>query len=506
MSDVITKLRSYRKVLDERAPEVTLAEVTSPEVAPLPPRRSAWALLAAAVAVVLVVALVSLLNQGGETPPADSVVPTTVVDATPTTTPTPTTSPTGASTTTVGDDEIVLIMAQGFPLIPDPEFSWTDGPDEASGQTARLLLVGEATDPGVDENYRDFTVRFVAFENEQLASNSIEDMIQESTMPSLTLETFILPDLGDEAVATVEFRYGRGTASLALVAVRRGRFVAQVVSPIALDLNAETVDGLLDPDTVEDILNGFDAVDYPVVGESVERLARIAETADEAMQTVLSSDVQPLPAPPPETLTSYEMNVFVHKVSGPPAEVSSIVTSEGYGCMFVQSDEAQPGVAEVEGNAFGQVDWDQGWFPSTTDSPEFQSLKDFCQTWSPHLDQSYLGDLIRVQEGHVGIHQGRQTLSYWFTKDDLIEAGVLTASDNIEINDFRMIVDRAGPWLVSLSVGFEGDAEAVQRLVLLDIPDLETTHSFSIGVGYGAIDDGDETWADRLAAWIQPRS
>lgn len=47
------------------------------------------------------------------------------------------------------------------------------------------------------------------------------------------------------------------------------------------------------------------------------------------------------------------------------------------------------------------------------------------------------------------------------------------------------------------------------KLILLDVPDLETTPesatSFSIDIDYGIIDDGSQTWADRLDELIQPR-
>ena len=514
--DIKTAVRGHLRTNDSAQKPIDWDEIVlrlETDVVAAPPTiphrgRQALAVAAGVLLVALLGLITFFLPESDDTPPAtDPVSPSTTVA--PTTT-TPATEEDAAEPVlpVVGDDEIVFAMAQNFPLIPDPEFSSTDGPDEASGQTARLWLVGETTDPAVEENYRDFSVSFAAFENEQLASEFIEDMVaQDPTMPSpsLTLETFIYPDLGDEAAATVDHRCSRGCASVTSVAVRRGRFVAQVTSEIDLDLDAETVDALISPDTAESTLDGFDAADYPIIGESVERLAGVAETADKTMQAVLTSDIQPQPAPRPETLTSYEMNVEVSRDDQDPRWVNSIVTPGGYGCEFVQNDEAQPGVAEIGDEAFEQIDWNEGWFLSTPDRPDFRILKDLCQTWSPKLEGSYIGDLTKLHDGHIGITNGRHTLSYWFTEDDLIEAGVVTASDNIEISDFRMIVDRAGPWLVSLGFDLRGDAEAVRRLVLLDIPDLETTHSFSISIGYGIIDDGTETWADRLDAWIQPR-
>lgn len=75
----------------------------------------------------------------------------------------------------------------------------------------------------------------------------------------------------------------------------------------------------------------------------------------------------------------------------------------GYGCLFSTDQEAWPGVAEIEGNAFELIDWNEGWFASTSDSSEFQSGRDTCQTWSPHPEESYLDELITLQEGQVGI-------------------------------------------------------------------------------------------------------
>ena len=448
-----------------------------------PPRPTSTRRALAVATGVLLLALLGLipffLPGSDDTPPATNPVSTSTTVAPTSTTPTTEAAATERAPALVGDDEIVLAMAQGFPVGQDSVSPSTDGPDEAAGQTAGIRTAGDIDGPEDAEPFGSFSVDFMAFETEELASAYLEAQHEFLEV----LEEISLTGLGDEAsVMHVDGDWSYITEH-GHALVRHGRFVAETVVVLVGDKDS-------DPEAL------------------IAQATEVAEVTHETMQTVLSSDIQPLPPPTPETLTSYQMHVLVYR-DRQPAEVYSIVTPGGYGCMLYADDEVQPGVAEIGDDAFEQVDWNEGWFPSTTDSPEFQSVKDVCQTWSPQLDESYLGDLINLQEGHVGIRQGRQTSSYWFTRVDLIEAGVLTASDNIEIGEFRMTVDQAGPWLVSLRIGFEGDAEAVGRLVQLDFPDLETAYSFSIDVAtdtaYSFIDDASETWADRLDAWIQPR-
>lgn len=485
--NIKTAVRNHLRANDSAQKPIDWDEIAlrlETDVVAAPARPTGKRRVIAVAAGVLIVALFGLipflLLESDDTPPAtEPVSPSTTVAPT-TTTPATEEDPAEPAPPVVGDDEFVFAMAQSFPLISDPEFSWSNGPDEATGRTAGIHTFGDVEGPGEAENPGGFSVEFMAFDTEDLASAYLEarhdflDVLEMRPLTGLGDEASVMHVGGDWTYIT---EHGHAL-------VRRGRFVAETIV----------------------VLNGDSASDREAL---IAKATEVAEIADETMRTVLSSDIQPLPAPPPETLTSYEMNVEVSQ-DPLPRWVNSIVTPKGYGCEFVQNDEAQPGVAEIDGVAFQQIDWNEGWFPSTPDSPDFRSLKDLCQTWSPQLDETYLGDVIRLQEGHVGIHNGRQTSSYWFTKDDLIEAGVVTASDNVEISDFRVIVDRAGPWLVSLSFDLKGDAEAVRRLVLLDIPDLETTHSFSINVAsdvaHGINGDGAETWADRLDAWIQPAS
>ena len=270
MSDVITELRSYRTVLDERASEVTLTEITTPAATPTRPRSSPRLALAASLAVVLVVALVILLNQSGEIPPADSVVPVTVVTptTTPNTTPATQASGSGDGPSLVGDDEIVLAMTQSFPLRQYSESPWTRGPDEASGRTAGIRTAGDVDGPEDAENLGQFSVEFMAFETEGLASAYLEAQHEFLRV----LEEIPLTGLGDEASVMAVGGDWNYVAAHGHALVRHGRFVAETV--VLLDGDSDS-----DPEAW------------------IAKATEVAEITDETMQAVLSSDVQPLPVP-----------------------------------------------------------------------------------------------------------------------------------------------------------------------------------------------------------------
>ena len=94
MSTVREQLRNHYRAVDESQETITWSEIverleseTVHEVTSPSPRRTGLLVAVVSAVIVLVLGLVSILTFGQETPPADTVVPTTVVVPTPTTPP-----------------------------------------------------------------------------------------------------------------------------------------------------------------------------------------------------------------------------------------------------------------------------------------------------------------------------------------------------------------------------------------------------------------------------------
>lgn len=124
MPDVVTQLRAYRELLEEETPEITMADVEHADTSSVRPvtqtvRVGVLVALAAAVVTILLFGIGPLLFGGEQTPPANSVVPTTSPAVTPTTNPevVPTTTPVATteapSTDPVDGDAIGLRISVG---------------------------------------------------------------------------------------------------------------------------------------------------------------------------------------------------------------------------------------------------------------------------------------------------------------------------------------------------------------------------------------------------------
>ena len=487
--NIETALREHFEANESVRETITWDEIVErfedepvPVVAPVRRRRGVWVAVAAAVLTLLLIGLIPLLTPREDSPPLDSVVPTTVVEVPPTTVVTPTTTPAGQSTSqveeqaAVGDDRLALAFAQSFPLNQEPESVAAAGPDPSSGRTAKTPGTGgwvevEALDG--EEPFGEVLVSFMAFETEELASEYLADQLTDPERFVSILEVYTFSGLGDEASGRFVANRGRGGGSRYDVNVRRGRFVAQVF-----------------------------AVPYDDEGGSavaIEHATSIAEIADETVRSVLSSDVQSLEATS-ETLTSYHLEIFVQGWF-----IEEIVTPDAYSCTFEGMDEGgQRGVAIVNGESFESPRESLDWIRSPSDSPMFEAAQGFCQIWSPNLEASYLADLLQLSEGHVGTEQGRPTTSHWFTKEDLIEVGVLAPSDEIKGGWFNVVVDDAGPWLAGLSVVMEGEIGAFTKLMRMDLPGLEEP-VFDFAIDIGSFNDT-RRLLEELVAMVQPRT
>ena len=374
----------------------------------------------------------------------------------------------------VGDDHIVLAMAQSFPYnADDSEYLRTVGPDALAGRTAGTVARATLVDPDSADELL-LQIWFMAFETEDLASEFLVAQLTPPYPATVIEEVFTFEGLGDEALGTFVTNRGRGGGSSERVTIRRGRFVAQV---------------WVNPREAE--------------GQTVERARAFAEVADETVRLVLSSDVQPLEALP-EDLTSYRIRV---EANG--ATLERIVTPQDHGCIFggIGDDGLSRGIAELSGEAWERVTGNWDWFRSESDSPRFLAGRDHCQAWTPDLSQTYLADLIETAEGHAGVQQGRPTTSYWFTKVDLVAAGVLASTDDVTIDEFEVVVDDAGPWLMELRMSvLANDDEALAKLILLDPQGFEKVEE-NLVVYNLVVESSNDTAAlvDDLYEMVQPR-
>ena len=424
--------------------------------------RAGWVVaLAATAAVVVIVGLVPLLVFGSrnddppvgtEVPPTTPAPASTVVEQPQAAEPippgeadsqTPVTEAPVAPTppdavedaAAAPDSHVVLAMMRSLPINEDPESVGADGSDPSIGQTAGTTTVVPLDNP-INPDHGGIIVSFKAFATVDAASQFVSDqLVQSPDGFDNVLGDYPLSRVGDQAVGAFGEYRGRAGGDFVEAAVRRDRFVAYI--RLAVDSNVEERDF------------------------AIEQATAVAAIADETLQSVLSSEVQPLTAQP-ETLTSYRITVLF---AAETVDIEEIVTPDGYACTVGGwNEELQGQVAFVDGGVWERPDASSDWARSTSGSPLVATAQPLCGLWSPILEGKHLAGLVERSVGHAGVDIGRPSTTYRFTHEDLVEASVLSSDDEVSIS-FVVTVDDAGPWLAGLAILADGNSEDLTQLI-----------------------------------------